>query len=61
MQRFSGFLAIYSGLKNKRAIVRKTKKQKGKFQLTPAINMRRNKDGSDTKSKSVEFILGGGI
>jgi len=40
MQRVLGFLAIYSGLKNKRAIVRKTKKTEGGISIDLCSNTR---------------------
>ncbi len=52
MQRVLGFLAIYSGLKNKRAIVRKTKKkQKGQFQLTSAVHKIRERRREKQEAK----------
>jgi hypothetical protein len=40
MQRVPSFLAIYSGLKNKRAIVRKTKNTEGEISIEPcSINL----------------------
>jgi hypothetical protein len=41
MQRVLGFLAIYSGLQNKRAIVRKTKKTEGGISIDPLQCMRK--------------------